>query len=448
MKQLFGLGLMALLPLGLAQGVRSLGMGGVALPSPDLAGINPAYAAFPNGWGREGFQLPMGLLRFLPFFPETSPFTYFTDPNAFRNGFDLLSFYDQATYLNSFLLNPARSPDEVVFRVSQGGLSITDGQGRNLLPSFQTGSAPEKPQALIPSPFLPLSFTLGPGTYLTFGPFAGTQGIRVAPSPALVQALATGSLEPCKGASPSPCTLEASGAFASGLSLALGFATPLPQVPGLGQVYAGVRGEGFYGLGYVEASGKARPTFDPNGEVNGVSYETRYFLSYPDYLEGSLGLGGGGLGYGLRGDFGLVLDGGSWALGLGARNLLGFSQWSGVEVKVENGTETRTPTTRRSDFAAPVFFLNGAYRTPLEVGQLLVAADASFGAAAPAFHLGLEYGLGPVALRTGLGFEGGFRFGLGAGLSLEALTLDLALTTHEAPLVGGTVYGIALAVGF
>jgi hypothetical protein len=34
------------------------------------------------------------------------------------------------------------------------------------------------------------------------------------------------------------------------------------------------------------------------------------------------------------------------------------------------------------------------------------------------------------------------------GLNLEVLALDLALTTHQAPLVGGTVYGIALAVNF
>jgi hypothetical protein len=84
----------------------------------------------------------------------------------------------------------------------------------------------------------------------------------------------------------------------------------------------------------------------------------------------------------------------------------------------------------------------------MEGADLLVAADARFGSVAPAFHLGLEYPLGPVALRTGIGYEGSFRFGVGMGLNLEALALDLALTTHQAPLVGGTVYGIALAVNF
>ncbi|WP_203971996.1 hypothetical protein [Thermus thermophilus] len=448
MKRRVLLILLGLSGLGLAQGVRSLGMGGVALPGPAYAWANPAYAAFPDRWERQGFQVPLGLLRLLPFFPETSPFAYFTDFQAFRTRFDLLSFYDQAAHLDSFLINPARSPDEVVFRVSAGGLSVTDGEGRPLIPSFSVGSSPEKPEALVPHPFLPLAFELGPGTYLSLGTFAGIQGLRVNPSPALAEALQKGSLEPCKGQDPSPCLLEASGAFSSGLSLALGFAAPLPEVPGLGTVHVGVRGEGFYGLAYVEASAKARPTFDQDGNVSGTGYEYRYFLSYPSFLEGSLGQGAGGQGYGLRADVGVAVDGEGWALGLGVRNLLGFARWSGVEVSGTENGETRTPATKESDFAAPEVFLNGAYRLPLEVGSLLLAADARFGSVAPAFHLGVEYSLGPWALRTGLGLEGGFRFGLGAGLNLEALALDLALTTHEAPLVGGTVYGVALAVSF
>ncbi|MGC8903906.1 hypothetical protein [Thermus sp.] len=439
---------MGLSALGLAQGVRSLGMGGVLLPGPSQAGANPAYAAFPGSWEEEGFQVPVGLLRLLPFFPETSPFAYFTDPQAFRTRFDLLSFYDQAAHLDSFLLNPARSPDEVVFRVSANGVSITDGSGKPLVPSFQVGSDPGKPRALVPDPLLPIALELGPGTYLRLGTFAGAQGLRVSPSPALAQALASGSLDPCKGSTPSPCALEASGSYSAGFSLALGFALPLAEVPGLGKVYVGARGEGFYGLAYAEASAEARPTFDQNGNVQGAEYRYRYFLSYAPFLEGAFGQGAEGQGFGLRADLGVAVDGGAWALGLGARNLLGFSQWEGLEVAYDGTAETRTPTTKRSDLFAPEFLLNGAYRLPLEVGSLLLAADARFGSTAPAFHLGLEYGLGPWALRTGVGLEGGFRFGLGAGVNLEALALDLALTTHEAPLVGGTVYGIALAVSF
>ncbi|GAB5601731.1 hypothetical protein FJNA_02550 [Thermus sp. FJN-A] len=437
-----------LLSLGQAQGVRSLGMGGVALPGPAYAWANPAYAAFPGNWDREGQALPLGLLRLLPLFPDTSPFTYFTDPGTFRTGFDLLSFYDQTTHLDSFLINPARSPDEVVFQVRADGISITDGSGRNLVPSFQAGTSPEKPQALIPAPLLPVSLELGPGTYLSFGPFYGVQGVRVSPNAALAEALAKGTLAPCKDQNPSPCALEASGSLSAGLSLGLGFATPLPEVPGLGKVYVGVRGEGFYGLAYAEASAQASPTFDQDGNPAGATYRYRYFLSYADFLEGSLGQGAGGRGYGLRGDVGVAVDGGGWALGFGVQNLLGFAEWSGVEVSGDEGGETRTPATKRSDSLAPSFFLNGAYRIPLEAGNLLLAADARFGSTAPAFHLGAEYALGALALRLGLGLEGGLRFGVGAGLDLAGMGLDLALTTHGAPLVGETVFGLALAVSF
>jgi len=450
MKRTASFLLIGLLGLTLAQGVRSLGMGGVLLPGPSGQGANPAYASFPGKWDGEGFQVPVGLLRFLPVFADTSPFTYFTNLASFRNNFDFLSAYDQATHLHSFLFNPARSPDEVVFKVSANGISITDGQGKSLIPSFQVGVVPDKPTASIPQPFLPIRLDLGPGTYLSLGSFMGSQGIRIAPNPDLEQAIKDGSFDRCKVSTPSPCALEAQGSLTSGISLALGFSTPLPEIPGgLGRVYAGVRGEGFYGLGYAEASAKARPTFDQNGNVSGASYEVRYFLSYPSYLEGTLGQGGGGMGYGLRGDVGLAVDGGDWAFGLGVQNLLGFSQWSGVEVTLVDGTETsRSATTKKSDFSAPIFTLNGAYRLPLEVGELLLAADTRFGATAPTFHIGAEYSLGMVAIRAGFGVEGGLRLGLGAGFNLETLNLDLALTTHEAPLVGGTVYGIAMAVRF
>lgn len=180
----------------------------------------------------------MGLLRFLPFFPETSPFAYFTDPQAFRTRFDLLSFYDQAAHLDSFLLNPARSPDEVVFRVSANGISITDGSGNSLLPSFQAGNDPGKPRALVPEPLLPIALELGPGTYLRFGAFAGAQGVRVSPSPALAQALASGTLDSCKGQDPSPCFLEASGSYGAGISLALASPRLLPRC----RVWEGLRG--------------------------------------------------------------------------------------------------------------------------------------------------------------------------------------------------------------
>lgn len=128
----------------LAQSVRTQGLGGLLLPGPEAARYNPAYAAYPAGnYGYpEGFRLPVGLLGFLR--QSANPFNYFFNKEAFfdkTNGFDLLSFYDQLTYLDSFLLNPARSPDEVVFTLLPSGVSITDGQGNPCAPTSRGGRA-------------------------------------------------------------------------------------------------------------------------------------------------------------------------------------------------------------------------------------------------------------------------------------------------------------------
>jgi hypothetical protein len=426
--------LVGLLGLASAQGVRSLGMGGLVLPGPGAAGLNPAYAAYPAG-PDEGWRAPLGLIRFLPFFTDTSPLTYWTDPNAFRTGFDALSFYDQLTHLDSFLLNPARSPDEVVFRIRADRLEVTDGQGNPLNLNFGLGQTAQGTTSLYPEPFFWLP--LGEGdVYLKLGLFVGVEGLSVAPSPELVQALA-GNLEICRSSSPSPCALEAQGKASAGVALALGWAGALPEVPGLGRVYVGVRGQGFYGLLYGELNASARPVFDQDGNPTGVDYEVGGFYAYP----------GRGQGWGLRGDLGVVVDLGDATLGLGVQNALAFATWEGYEFKLgPNGPTDETPASRTSSLSSPSFFVNGVYRFR-ELG-LLVGVDARFGSTALSGHLGGEYALGPARLRAGVGLEGGLKFGVGAGLELGGVGVDLALTAHEAPLVSGTVYGVAVAVRF
>ncbi len=440
---LMGVLLLGVVPLAQAQGVRSLGMGGLVLPGPEAANRNPAYAAYPSRY-REGWSVPVGLLRFLPTFPDTSPLTYFTDRQTFKTGFDALSFYDQLTHLNSFLLNPARSPDELVFRIRADRLEITDGQGNPLTPSFALGAVKPGPTALYPDPLFWIPLLGEEQVYFRFGPFLGVEGVQVNPSPELARALAGGSLDACKQ-TPSPCTLSATAKASSGLALALGWAADLGEVPGVGQLYVGVRGEGFYGLGYTEVNAEARPVFDENGNPTAVDYRVGGFYSIAYAPEGS-GLAPG-RGYGLRGDVGVVLDLGQATLGVGVQNLLSLVTWEGYEFSLDgNGNMTQTPAKRQGNLLEPSVFLNGAYRFQ-DLG-LLIGADASFGSVAPSFHLGAEYVLGPTLLRAGVGYEGGFRFGVGAGLDLGGLGLDLALTRHEAPLVGGNVYGIALAVRF
>lgn len=322
----------------------------------------------------------------------------------------------------------------MVFRIRSDRLEVTDGQGKPLNPSFQIGQPKEGPSALYPAPLF--WFSLGEGsTYVRLGPFVGTEGISILPSRELAAALAGGDLNTCKQ-TPSPCTLTARGKASSGVALALDWAEGL-GVPGVGRVYLGVRGEGFYGLAYAETSALARPVFDQGGNPSGAEYELKGFYAYP----------GRGSGYGLRADFGVALDLGEAVLGLGVKNLLGYTAWSGYAFQVDqSGTYSETPETRTKSLFSPSLFANGAYRFK-ELG-LLVGMDARFGSTAPSWHLGGEYALSPARLRAGLGYEGSLRFGIGAGFDLGGLALDLALTAHEAPLVGGTVYGVAAAIRF
>lgn len=134
MRGLAGLALLALslgaIPLGRAQAPSMAG--GVVYPAPEYAYWNPAFSALPAEDRGRGFSLPVGLLRLLPLFPDTSPLAYLTNPEAFRDRFDLLGFYAvlQNPYL--FLLAPPRSPREVVFRLSGSRFSIEDAEGRPL----------------------------------------------------------------------------------------------------------------------------------------------------------------------------------------------------------------------------------------------------------------------------------------------------------------------------
>ncbi len=423
------------LGLGLvqAQGVRGLGMGGLVLPGPEAAGRNPAYAAYPSRFGKAGGALPLGLLRYLPVFSDTSPFTYYTDPQAFAARFDVLAFYDQFAHLDTFLLNPARSPEEVVFRIRADRLEITDGQGNPLNLSFAFGATGPGPTLLLPELFwIPL--WSGKEAYLRLGYLYGIESVGVAPSPELAQALSGEDLEACRQ-DPSPCVLSATVRAGSGAALDLGWAAPLPGQPlGVGRVYVGVRGQGFYGLG-TELTAKARPLFDENGNPMGVDLGAEGFFVVPARM------------YGLRGDVGVVWDLGPATLGLGVQNLLGLVVWEGENYFIIDRNGFSGGFLRRSGGPfAPAFFLNGAYR--FEDLGLLVGADASFGSVAPSAHLGAEYALGTTLLRAGVGYEEGLRFGLGVGLELGGWGLDLALTRHEAPLVGGGVYGIAMAVRF
>ncbi len=426
-----------LLAFAFAQSVREVGMGGVSLPGPGSSWANPAYAAAPARFDRGTWSVPLGLLGLL--LPDRSPLYYFAAPDAFYSSFDLLSFYDQIAHLDAFLINPARSPAEVVLKVSQGEggeleFRLEDGEGHPIRLGAAKDLAPPRPLGLTPPPFLNLPFSLGQGFAGEVGLFAGVDRLSLAPDAKLAALLAGGSLAPNE-----TYTLTAEGAASAGVSLGFAFSQalpPLPEVPGT--LFVGARGEGFLGLARFESEVTTSFTTDASGKPAETRTSTRLFYSYL----------GQGIGYGVRLDLGLAYADASGVYGLGVRNLASFARWQGIERVDDDGGSTEQPRTETFAGLAPAFYLSGAGYVPLEQGEkLLVAADLAYDGAISG-HLGVEYPIQNLALRAGIGYEAGLKLGLGLGLDLAALKLDLALTSHTAPLTGGQVFGVTAAVGF
>lgn len=431
--------------IALGQSVRSLGMGGLVLPGPEASYLNPAYAAFPaNMYGSSAdFPLPVGLVALL-LNPQTSPFG---NIGSASSPFDLLSAYDQFTHPNEFLINPASSNafinpatgnPEIVINVDQSGVRVTDSQGRPINLNFSVGSPSgvSSNKALTPEPFFRLPIPLGLGLSADIGVFAGGVGLGLSPNANLQQAVASQTLQPNTDYS-----LSAKASAQAGVSLGLSYAWVLPRVPLLEStvtnVYVGGRGEGFYGLAYLEGTGTARIHTDNNSQPSSAAYSGKMFFTTPD----------NGSGIGLRADLGVALEGQGSTVGLGLRNVLGFARWTGTEVSIDESGQVTYQASDRSSFGvAPAIFLNAATKVALEVGSVIVGGDLGLEGSLYT-HLGGEYQLGELRLRAGLGYNGGFMLGLGAGYAGAGFSFDAALTTHQAPIVGGTVFGLAIGLG-
>ena len=438
----------------LAQSVRSLGMAGLVLPGPEAAYLNPAYAAYPAGqYGSErGLRLPLGLLG-LVLRPESNPLpglSGLANLTKENSPFDFLTFYNQLTYPNEFLINPASSKaflnpntgyPEIQIVVEANGIQITDYRGNPIpldLELGEVGVAATK--ALTPAPLLRVPFSLADNFFLDLGIFAGGFGLGLSPNDSLRQALRSGQLSPN-----SEYAAVLSTSTQSGISLGFGYAARLPDlpIPNLAplKLYLGSRGEAFYGLTYLEGNlsiglqTDSQGRFDPNRPP---VYRGTVFYSVP----------GSGNGFGVRADLGVVIETQSATLGLGIRNLLGFVRWSGTELRWNgNPGDPVSSQAERSSFGfVPAIFLNAATQVPLEAGTLLLGGDLGYQSRLYG-RIGGEYSFGPARLRAGLGFDNGLRFGLGAGFVGAGFSLDTALTTHRAPVVGNTVFGLAVSLG-
>jgi len=423
--------------LSAAQSVRSLGMGGLLLPGPDAADLNPAYAAYPaNRYGDgAGFTLPLGLVN-LTLRPSVSPFYYFKDRKIFKDNFDALAFYDQLIHFNEFIINPPSSPEEIVFHVSADGLTITDGAGKPLrLNRFFPQTAPS---ASLPAPLFQFHIPSGiPGLRIALGGFLQSAGFGLTPDDQLVSDLASGNLKPN-----TLYTLHATGSLRGGATASIGFSTPLPSIPGFnGHIYTGGQIRSFYGLLYADTIVTAQTTTDSSGAPGPVKYSSNSFYVYP----------GKGQGWGTQLDLGIALDYDKGSYGLGISNLVGVQRWYGRRLVTDTSGNivTDEPATIMKSGFHPGIFMNAAYLQPTNGGELLLGADIRLGVGGSwaSGHVGAEYRLAITRLRAGMGYDNGLKVGLGAGLVFPGFHADLALTSHSAPYTSQIVFGLAASLG-
>jgi len=414
-----------------AQGVRELGMGGVLLPGLQSVDKNPAFAAIGDPYRYTTWTLPLGALGL--FLPDRSPLYYFTDPDVFFSSFDLLSFYDQAIHPNTLLLNPARSPDEVVITIDAEGVRITDGNGNPIsIPSVATASSTSPAPSLTPRPFLQIPFRLGDAFTSSLGLFVGAEDLSLRPNPALAGLIAGAPVQANE-----TYELTATGGAQAGLTLDFSFATPVPSPPDA-QIFVGARGAAFLGLAKVDGETTYRVITDDEAKPSTYENASRIFYSYL----------GDGYGYGARIDLGLAVVNEVGTFGIGVQNLVGFAQWSGTEVVTESGSSTSTPKTETFAGFQPAFYVSGAgYVDAEDLGRVLVAADLGYDGTFYG-HAGAELPLGPTRLRAGLGYQNGLQIGAGFGLELANFKLDLALTGQRSSWDGHMVFGLTAGVGF
>jgi hypothetical protein len=446
--------LAALSGLAGAQEVRSLGMGGALLPGPSLAQYNPAY----SGYNAAGFQpdgleggipIPLGVINLL-IRPSMNPFTLYgnissknsaalTDPNT---AFDALAFIDQITNLNTFIINPPSAPKRLNINYSDGGINLTDENGKPIDLQTYSSSSAGASNGLGATNFTP---TFHFGTFeLGIGVFAGVQGPEFSTDAALSAALAGGTITP---GTPYKFTANIKGS--AGVSLGLAYAAGIPvSSPETGNltVYVGGRARGFYGLAFADVKIDGDVTIDPNNSQPKTNYTTKSFVS----------IVGKGYGYGVNADFGVAVDvpigsdKSTATFGVGAVNLVNYTTWSGEETINVNGVSSAaTPASRTDAVFNPLFTVNAGYSFRVDeiASRIFVAADVQFGQGKFATHVGAEAKLGPVYARGGLGYDRGLIVGLGAGLIFAPnLGMDLALTTHTAPFTNHLDFGIAMAL--
>jgi hypothetical protein len=445
----------------LAQDVRGLGLGGALVPGPGLGAFNPAYGAYPPDGRGGGLVLPLGLLNFFVN-PTLNILDFATNPSRYQNPsdpaspeFNALAAFDQATHLNTFILNPVPAPREINLNLSSAGVTLTDQNGAALNYNFSSGGAVRGGASTIgAAPLLRVPFGIG-GLQFGLGVFVNFSGPSLAVDPQLQSDVVTGGGRlPANAKYPNAVVGGVQASAGISFDAAFSAALSLPEAaPGV-VVYAGGRGAGFYGLAYVEATVKGSVTADSSGDLDKAKadYSVTLFRADPT---------NGGFGFGLNADAGVAVDLPGALLnlpeleklniGLGIVGLVDYYTWNGQEQTTTSaGTSSPVAATRSGGGFDPLVTLNVAGTFSLANGlRVLAISDLQFGRGEFALHLGAEAQWGLFSLRSGLGFQNGLRFGLGGSLDLTpSIGLDVALTTHQAPFYNYTDFGVALAVRF
>ena len=443
-----------------AQDVRGLGLGGALVPGPGLAAYNPAFAAYPSDGRGGGLVLPLGLLNFF-INPQLNAIDFVTNPAKYNDPdnpnapeFNVLAAFDQATHLNTLILNPVPAPRQINVNFSAGGVTLTDENGKPLETNFSSGfSTARGASAVGVSPLFRIAFGVG-AVQFGLGVFISAGGPSLAIDPKLQADLLAGNGKLPPNTTYSSAVSGAAKASA-GIAFDVGYAMPipLPALPGA-TLYAGGRGSGFYGLALVEVSALGSLKTDSSGDLRSATpdYSVTVFRADPT---------NGGFGYGLNADLGAAVDLPGATLGvpelerlnvgLGIVGAIDYYSWTGTEQTTTSaGTSVPVASSRSGGGFDPLVTLNVAGTFSLANGlRVLALTDAQFGRGRLALHLGAETQVGPLTVRGGLGLDNGFKFGLGASFDVSSgFGLDVALTTHQAPFYNHTNFGIALAVRF
>jgi len=450
LKRFLSLWIAALLCCASAQDARSLAMGGVVLPDRSASVHNPAYAASLRGGPTNTFPVPIGLLNLLVNEKLKIGNEVVRGDGTTVTTFDILAAIDQASYLNTFIFNLPSSPTDINLLVDRDAngepvARLDFGGGSNIsLDSVNYGN----------DYALPFSAAAGP-MRIGLRPYTFVNGSAV-PDTDFAKLFTTGTASG---------TVNLGVAAEAGVTLDVFYATKLPDAMLVGtdvegaNIYLGVRGAPFFGFAKADASGSATVEVNPDGETASYDVDGTAFVS---------AIGVSGFGYGVVADVGaaadIPVDGAIFSVGLGLRNL-GFGIWSGQEYTVSGSSEDddvvtfSDPVSATRSFVAPNFglTLNGAYsldgaNLPPLINSVIIASDVGFGASGFGVHLGAESVFGfesvTLAARAGLGYDDGFKLGIGAGLGFGSGSLDFALASHRAPFTTHQSFGIAASIGF